>query len=60
MKPTNHYEALVLALTLAINAPNDVKAQKCVDMAESIAANLSELDVERAKKQASKEANNDG
>tara|TARA_R110002049_G_scaffold276967_1_gene455253 strand:+ start:308 stop:490 length:183 start_codon:yes stop_codon:yes gene_type:complete len=60
MKPTNDYEALVLALTLAINAPDDVKAQQCVVMAESLAANLSELDVERAKKQASKEANNDG
>ena len=57
MKPTNDYEALVLALTLAINAPDDTKAQQCVDMAESLAANLSELDVERAKKQASKEAN---
>ena len=57
MKPTNNYEALVLALTLAINAPDDEKAQQCVDMAESLAANLPELDVERAKKQASKEAN---
>ena len=57
MKPSNDYEALVLALTLAINASDDAKAQQCVDMAESIAANLSELDVERAKKQASKEAN---
>ena len=59
MKSTNDYEALVLALTLAINAPDDAKAQQCVDMAESLAANLSELDVERAKNQASKEANND-
>jgi len=57
MKPTNDYEALVLALTLAINAPDDGKAQQCIVMAESLAANLSELDVERAKKQASKEAN---
>ena len=55
MKPTNDYEALVLALTLAINAPDDAKAAQCVDMAESIAANLSELDVQRAKNQAQKQ-----
>ena len=55
MKPTNDYEALILALTLAINAPDDEKAQQCIVMAESISANLSELDVERAKKQALKE-----
>ena len=74
MKPTNDYEELVLAIALAINAPDDEKTQQCIVMAKRLAANpytdhtlrylcaalLSKLDVERAKKQASKEANNDG
>lgn len=59
MKPSNEYEALVLALKLAITAPDDAKATQCVEMAEQIAANMSEIEVERAKKQASKEASND-
>ena len=50
--PTNDYEALVLALRLAITAPSEAKAAECVAMAEGIAANLSELEVERAKKEA--------
>jgi len=54
---TNDYDALVSALTLAITAPNDTKAAQCVKIAENIALNLSELDVERAKKQATIEAN---
>ena len=55
----NQYDALVSALTLAITAPDDAKATQCVEMAEQIAANMSEIEVERAKKQASKEASND-
>jgi hypothetical protein len=55
----NQYDALVSALTLAITAPDDAKATQCVEMAEQIAANMSEIEVERAKKQASKEARND-
>ena len=54
---TNDYDALVSALTLAITAPDDTKAAQCVEIAESIAVKLSELDVERAKKQATIEAN---
>jgi len=59
MKPSNEHDALVLALKLAITAPDDAKATQCVEMAEQIAANMSEIEVERAKKQASKEASND-
>ena len=59
MKPSNEHDALVLALKLAITAPDDAKATQCVEMAEQIAANMSEIEVERAKKQASKEANNE-
>ena len=59
MEPSNEFEALVLALKLAITAPDDAKATQCVEMAEQIAANMSEIEVERAKKQARKEARND-
>ena len=56
MKISNDYDALVMALTLAITAPNDEKAAQCVEMAENIASSLSELEVERAKKEAQKNA----
>ncbi len=52
--PKNDYDALVLALRLAIEAPDDKKVKVCVKMAEDIASRLSEFDVERAKKEASK------
>ena len=50
--PTSTEEALVLALSLALTAPTDDKAKECSDMAESIAASLDELTVERCKKRA--------
>lgn len=56
MKISNDYDALVMALTLAITASNDEKAAQCVEMAENIASGLSELEVERAKKEAQKNA----
>ena len=46
------YDALVGALTLAITAPTDEKAQKAAKLAECFAAGLSRHEVERAKKQA--------
>ncbi len=45
-------DALVLALTLAVTAPTDEKAQMCVEIAEEIAAGLSEFEVELAKRDA--------
>ena len=51
-EPKNNYEALVLALRLAIDAPTEEQAQRAVAMAEDLASNLSELEVERAKKEA--------
>ena len=48
----NDYDALVMALRLAITAPTDDDAQKAVDLAIGFAANLSEFDVARAKKEA--------
>lgn len=56
MKISNDYDALVMALTLAITAPNEDKAAQCVEMAENIASGMSELEVERAKKEAQKTA----
>ena len=55
-QPTNNYEALVLALRLAIEAlawetPDEAKAAHCVEMAAGFASNLSESEVERAKKE---------
>tara|TARA_R100000315_G_C5224118_1_gene135506 strand:+ start:1169 stop:1399 length:231 start_codon:yes stop_codon:yes gene_type:complete len=46
---TNDYDALVLALRLAINAPNDETSKKCVLIAEGIAHNLNESEVSKAK-----------
>jgi hypothetical protein len=53
-KPRNDYEALVLALQLAVSAPTDEKAKETVALAESLAATLTELEVARAKRQAEK------
>ena len=49
---TSLYDALVGALTLAITAPTDEKAQKAAELAECFAGGLSRHEVERAKKQA--------
>ena len=48
----NDYEALVMALRLAISAPDEAAAQKAVDLAIRFAENLSEFEVARAQKQA--------
>ena len=45
-------EALTLALALAITAPNDKKAEKCVKIADSLAKNMKRKDVELAMKDA--------
>ena len=45
----NDYDALVLALRLAINAPNDKASKKCVQIAEGIAHILNESEVSKAK-----------
>jgi hypothetical protein len=48
---TNNYEALVVALALAITAPNDAMAQQCAEMAVQIAERgyMNADEVERAK-----------
>lgn len=51
-EPSNDYEALVLALRLAVTAPTDEKSKECLGMAEEFASKLSELEIERAKREA--------
>jgi len=48
----NFYNALVLALKLAISAPTEEQAQRAIKDAQLFADNLSEIEVERAKKEA--------
>ena len=43
------YDALKLALRLAVTAPTEAKSQTCVALAESIATELEPEEVERAK-----------
>ena len=50
--PKTNYEALVLALRLAIDAPTEGKKEECVSIANDLAAQLSEFEVERAKREA--------
>ena len=49
---TDLYDALVLALKLAISAPTEEQAKRAITHAQSFADNLSEIEVERAKKEA--------
>jgi len=49
-KITNDFDALVQALTLAITAPTDEKAQEVIAIADSISQGMDELEVARAKK----------
>lgn len=51
-KPTNDYEAFVMALKLAISAPTDEQFDKALEMAESIAPSLNEIEIARAKQEA--------
>jgi hypothetical protein len=49
-KPTNDYEALVLALRLSITADTDEQFNRALEMAEGFAARLTDIEVARAKK----------
>ena len=51
-EPKNNYEALVLALRLAIDAPTEEQAEKATKMAEEFASTLNEFDIDRANKEA--------
>ena len=56
-KPKNNYEALVLALKLSVTAPTEEKSKQAVQLAESIANNMTEIEVARAKKECIKQIN---
>lgn len=47
----NDYEALVVALTLAVTAPTEKESRECLKMAEELASNLSMEQIEQAKKE---------
>ena len=49
-KPTNNYEALVLALELAVTAPTDEQSIKALEIAEDMQLRLTEIEVMRATK----------
>ena len=51
-KIDNDYDALVLALKLSISAPTEEQSQRALADAQLFADNLSEIEVERAKKEA--------
>ena len=42
VKPTNDYEAYILAIRLALTASTEEKAQECIDIAEAIGNKLPE------------------
>jgi hypothetical protein len=45
---TNH-QALALAIELAITAPTEADKERCVEMADSIAADMSTDEIEQCK-----------
>ena len=49
-KPTNDFEALCLALELAVTAPNEEKSEQAITMAEEMQSRLTEIEVRRATK----------
>jgi hypothetical protein len=46
------YDAFVMAVVLAIDAPTDEQSEKAVDLAESLAEQLTGLQVDQGKKEA--------
>jgi hypothetical protein len=50
--PENDYEALVLALRLAITAPTEEQSQECLAIARQL--DVSELEIARAKSEVTK------
>ena len=48
--PTNDYEALCLALELAVTAPNEEKSAQALEMAEDMQSRMTEIEIRRATK----------
>lgn len=55
MIPENDRQALIMALVLGITAPTEAQYQKARDLAESLAARMTDKDIAWCKKQALKE-----
>ena len=49
-KPTNDFEALCLALELAVTAPSEEKSAQALTIAEDMQSRLTEIEVRRATK----------
>jgi len=60
MKIKNNYQAVVFGLTLAITAPTDAQAAKVINMVESMSWSLTQSQLNRAKKEAVKNAEAEG
>lgn len=61
MTSTNEkMDALTLALILSITAPDDAKGDECARMAESLAAGLTDEQIETCKARAMEEVEADG
>lgn len=60
MKTTPNYQAVVLGLTLAITAPTDAQAAKVIDMVDSMTWSLTRSQLNRAKREAVKNAEAEG
>ena len=54
---TSPVEALTHALVLAVTAPDNERAHQATALAEQIAANLSDIEVQRAKNAANQQLN---
>ena len=51
-KPTNNYQALVLALSLAISAPTKAQCKEALLYGEILIEDMTPCDIERAKNEA--------
>jgi hypothetical protein len=54
--PQSRFEALTLALELAITASTEEHSQQALSMAEQLAAGMTEIEVKRAQKLAQEQA----
>ena len=54
--PENLYDALVMILELALDAPSDAHAKRATDLAQSIAAKLTDAEIQSAQAEAAREA----
>tara|TARA_E500000305_G_scaffold89565_2_gene76641 strand:+ start:891 stop:1067 length:177 start_codon:yes stop_codon:yes gene_type:complete len=52
MKIKDDYQAFLQALKLAVSAPTDEKSNQALELALSFSKKLSEVEIERAKKEA--------